>query len=69
MSQKELMKMTGKQFERWVNKICNAKEPSYDRGVDGIMEDGTPIQTKTYKVGYDVVGRLLIRCRITFRSS
>jgi len=60
MSQKELMKMTGKQFERWVNKICNAKEPSYDRGVDGIMEDGTPIQTKTNKVGYDVVGRLLI---------
>ena len=60
MSHKEIMKMTGKQFERWVNKICNAKKPSYDRGVDGIMEDGTPIQTKTNKVGYDVVGRLLI---------
>jgi len=60
ISHKTLMKLTGKEFEEWVNKICNAKEPSYDRGVDGIMEDGTPIQTKTNKVGYDVVGRLLI---------
>lgn len=60
ISHKELMKMTGKQFEEWVNKICNAKKPSYDRGVDGIMEDGTPIQTKTNKVGYDIVGKLLV---------
>jgi len=59
ISHKELMKMTGKQFERWVNKICNAKEPSYDRGVDGIMEDGAPIQTKTYKVKYDVISQFL----------
>ena len=60
ISHKTLMKLTGKEFEEWVNKICNAKKPSYDRGVDGIMEDGTPIQTKINKVGYDVVGRLLI---------
>ncbi|RLJ05200.1 MAG: hypothetical protein DRP18_03610 [Candidatus Aenigmatarchaeota archaeon] len=60
ITHKTLMKLTGKEFEEWVNKICNAKKPSYDRGVDGIMEDGTPIQTKTNKVGYDVVGRLLI---------
>ena len=63
ISHEEIMKMTGKQFENWVNKICNAKEPSYDRGVDGIMEDGTPIQTKTNKVGYDIVGKLLVDAR------
>lgn len=59
ISHKELMKMTGKQFEEWVNIICNAKKPSYDGGVDGIMEDGTPIQTKTYKVKYNIVSQLL----------
>ena len=59
ISRETLLKMTGKQFEQWVNRICNAKKPSYDGGVDGIMEDGTPIQTKTYKVRYDIVGKLL----------
>ena len=59
ISRETLLKMTGKQFERWVNRICNATKPSYDGGVDGIMEDGTPIQTKTYKVRYDIVGKLL----------
>lgn len=54
-----IMKMNGIEFERWVNEICNAKKPSPDIGVDGIMKDGTPIQTKTYKVRYDVVSRLL----------
>jgi len=59
ISRETLMKMTSKEFERWVNRISNAKAPSYDRGVDGIMNDGTPVQTKTYKVGYDVVGQFL----------
>ena len=59
ISHETLMKMNGKEFERWVNRICNAKSPVNDSGVDGIMVDGTPIQTKTYKVSYDIVGRLL----------
>jgi len=63
ISRETLLKMTGKQFEQWVNRICNATKPSYDGGVDGIMEDGTPIQTKTYKVRYDIVGKLLVDAR------
>ena len=59
ISSETLMKMNGIEFENWVNKTCNTKKPSDDIGVDGIMEDGTAIQTKTYKVKYDIVGRLL----------
>jgi len=60
ISRETLLKMTYNEFEEWVNRICNATKPSYDGGVDGIMEDGTPIQTKTNKVRYNVVGQLLV---------
>lgn len=59
INQETLMKMNGKEFEKWVNNMCDAKSPTHDLGVDGIMEDGTPIQTKTSKVKYDVISQLL----------
>ncbi len=40
------------EFEKWVNRFFKAYKPSPDKGVDGIMPDGTPIQTKTFLVGY-----------------
>lgn len=42
-------------FEEWVNDFYRAKKPSPDRGIDGITPDGVPIQTKDFKVKYDVV--------------
>jgi site-specific DNA-methyltransferase (adenine-specific) len=37
-------------FERWVNEYYKATKPSPDKGVDGVTQDGIPIQTKTFKV-------------------
>ena len=44
-------------FEAWVNEFYGATKPSPDKGIDGIMLDGTPIQTKTYLIKYDKVGQ------------
>ena len=46
-------------FEQWVNDFYGATKPSPDRGVDGITKDGIPIQTKTFKVGYNIVSEFL----------
>ena len=45
------------EFETWVNEFYGATKPSPDKGIDGIMLDGTPIQTKTYLIKYDKVGQ------------
>ena len=45
------------EFEKWVNEFYGATKPSPDKGIDGIMLDGTPIQTKTYLIKYDKVGQ------------
>jgi DNA modification methylase len=37
-------------FEKWVNEYFKATKPMPDRGVDGIRQDGIPIQTKTFIV-------------------
>jgi len=46
-------------FEKWVNGYFKATKPMPDKGVDGIMQDGTPIQTKTYLVKYPQVTEFL----------
>ena len=37
-------------FEKWVNGYFKATKPMPDRGIDGITQDGIPIQTKTFLV-------------------
>ena len=54
-----IVKMSGYEFEKWVNELYSATKPSPDKGVDGIIPEGIPIQVKTYKVGYDIVGQFL----------
>ena len=57
-----VMSLTSKEhkiFEDWVNDFYGAVKPSPDRGVDGITKDGIPIQTKIYKVGYNIVSEFL----------
>jgi hypothetical protein len=53
----EVKELNPKDFEAWVNEFYGATKPSPDRGIDGIMLDGTPIQTKTYCIKYDKVGQ------------
>jgi len=55
----EIKKLNPSQFEIWVNEFYQARKPSPDRGVDGITPEGWPIQTKTFKVKYDVVSSFL----------
>jgi len=47
------------EFEAWVNEYYRATKPHPDRGVDGIMPDGTPIQTKSHLVKYDVLAQFV----------
>ncbi len=37
-------------FEEWVNRYFKAHKPQPDEGIDGITQDNTPIQTKTFLV-------------------
>jgi site-specific DNA-methyltransferase (adenine-specific) len=55
----EVCDMDGRDFEKWVNGFLKATKPSPDRGVDGIMIDGTPIQTKVYEVKYDKLSQFI----------
>jgi site-specific DNA-methyltransferase (adenine-specific) len=52
---KEINTLNPNQFEKWVNEYYKAEKPKTDKGVDGIMPDGTPIQTKAYLVKYPLV--------------
>ena len=46
-------------FEKWVNGYFKAHKPNPDKGVDGITSDNIPIQTKTFKVTYTFVSKLV----------
>ncbi|MBA7589224.1 hypothetical protein ES708_31305 [subsurface metagenome] len=61
---KEVQEMNAREFERWVNAFYGANKPHPDRGVDGItIADGIPIQTKTFRIGYEVIDKLLTSSR------
>jgi len=46
--------------ERVGDPTQKANKPSPDRGVDGItITDGIPIQTKTFRIGYEVIDKLI----------
>lgn len=55
----EVLEMNPKQFEDWVNEYYKATKPHPDKGVDGIMDDGVPIQVKTLQIKYDTIDKLL----------
>ena len=55
----EVKAMNSYEFEVWANEFLKASKPSPDRGVDGITQDGIPIQTKTFLVKYDIVDKLV----------
>jgi site-specific DNA-methyltransferase (adenine-specific) len=44
----EIKKLNPHEFEKWVNEFYKATKPSPDKGVDGVMPDGTPVQTKAF---------------------
>lgn len=56
---KEVLKMASSDFEKWVNEFYEANKPHPDRGVDGITPNGVPIQVKTFRIGYEVIDKLL----------
>ncbi|MBN1160353.1 MAG: hypothetical protein JXA17_00165 [Dehalococcoidales bacterium] len=51
--------LTPKQFEDWVNEYYKATKPHPDGGVDGITQEGIPIQVKTFQIKYDTIDKLL----------
>jgi len=48
-----------KEFEEWVNYYFKATKPYPDKGVDGITQDGVPIQTKTNEIKEPVLHQFL----------
>lgn len=56
---KEVLEMSAKEFEDWVNEFYKANKPSPDKGVDGITPEGVPIQVKTFEVGYKEISQLV----------
>jgi hypothetical protein len=50
-------------FEEWVNGYYKATKPMPDKGVDGVTQDGIPIQTKAYLVKYPLVSEFATNFR------
>lgn len=55
----EVLEMDGRAFEIWVNEFHKATKPQPDRGVDGITQDGIPIQSKVYEIKYDKLSQFI----------
>jgi site-specific DNA-methyltransferase (adenine-specific) len=55
----EVLPMNPKRFEDWVNEYYKATKPHPDSGVDGITQEGIPIQVKTFQIKYDTIDKLL----------
>lgn len=55
----EVLEMDGRAFEAWVNEFYKATKPQPDRGVDGITQEGIPIQSKTYEIKYDKLSQFI----------
>jgi len=55
----EVVEMNPNDFEKWVNEYYKATKPHPDKGVDGITQDGVPIQVKTFQIKYDTIDKLL----------
>ena len=55
----EVLEMPPNDFEKWVNEFYKASKPYPDKGVDGIITDGIPIQVKTFQIGYKVLSQFV----------
>lgn len=55
----EVQEMDGRAFEAWVNEFYRATKPQPDRGIDGITQEGIPIQSKTYEIKYDKLSQFI----------
>ena len=55
----EVLEMDGWSFEAWGNEYYKATKPQPDRGVDGITQDGIPIQSKVYEIKYDKLSQFI----------
>lgn len=55
----QVMSLEGKDFETWVREALNAKKPSKDLGVDGIINGKIPVQVKALEtpVSYDIMSQ------------
>jgi DNA modification methylase len=55
----EVLEMNPLQFEDWVNEYYKADKPHPDKGIDGVTQDGIPIQVKTFQVSRDVLSQFV----------
>ncbi len=55
----EVREMNPLEFEKWVNEFYKANKPMPDKGVDGITQDGMPIQVKAFEIDYKVLSQFI----------
>jgi DNA modification methylase len=60
----EIKSLSPQEFEVWVNEYYKATKPMPDKGIDGIMQNGTPIQTKTFLVKYPTLSELITNAKL-----
>jgi hypothetical protein len=56
--------MDGNTFEVWVNEFYKANKPKPDKGVDGITQDGIPIQAKVFQIKYNVLSQFITDAKL-----
>jgi DNA modification methylase len=60
----EVLTLNPNDFEKWVNEFYKATKPMPDKGVDGIMQDGTPIQTKSFLIKYPTLSEFITNTKL-----
>lgn len=60
----EVKEMNPLDFEKWTNGFYKAAKPMPDKGVDGITQDGIPIQSKTYLIKYPVLSEFITNAKL-----
>ncbi len=55
----EVLAMSPIEFEKWVNQYYKATKPYPDKGVDGITQEGIPIQSKSNEIKSDKLSQFL----------
>jgi len=60
----EVVELNPNAFEKWVNEFYKATKPMPDKGVDGITQDGIPIQSKTYLIKYPVLSEFVTNFKL-----
>jgi len=59
----EVKELNPSDFEKWVNEFYEATKPYPDKGVDGITQDGIPIQTKICEIKRDKLSQFITDAR------